>query len=200
MSFGGLRPLDPTRGVAPGPHQGPLSGPLDPTPWWARAPLASLATLRKYFLFFLNNQVASLIFSCAHFSNFSCTQWHLKTQIPLFILVLNDPLLLKLCLLLISPCRRFNYHATMNVKNCIIWSIKPSLIVLLAPVLDISQGTWTSSSSVQKIPLSTILCQRQETQQEWHKGVPFSFYTSETKFTFGHILHMVCWISTKLRS
>ena len=140
------------------------------------------------------------IFSCAHFSNFSCTQWHLKTQIPLFILVLNDPLLLKLCLLLISPCRRLNYHATMNVKNCIIWSIKPSLIVLLAPVLDISQGTWTSSSSIQKIPLSTILCQRQETQQEWHKGVPFSFYTSETKFKFGHILHMVCWISTKLRS
>ena len=25
-------PLDPRRGVAPGPHQGPLSGPLDPTP------------------------------------------------------------------------------------------------------------------------------------------------------------------------
>ena len=30
--FGGLRPLDPHRGVAPGPHQGPLSGPLDPRP------------------------------------------------------------------------------------------------------------------------------------------------------------------------
>ena len=28
--FGGLRPLDPHRGIAPGPHQGPLSGPLDP--------------------------------------------------------------------------------------------------------------------------------------------------------------------------
>ena len=28
--FGGLRPLDPHRGVAPGPHQGPLSGPLGP--------------------------------------------------------------------------------------------------------------------------------------------------------------------------
>ena len=31
-SFQGLCPLDPRRGVAPGPHQGPLSGPLDPTP------------------------------------------------------------------------------------------------------------------------------------------------------------------------
>ena len=31
-SFRGLCPLDPHRGVAPGPHQGPLSGPLDPRP------------------------------------------------------------------------------------------------------------------------------------------------------------------------
>ena len=29
---GGSCPLDPHRGVAPGLHQRPLSGPLDPTP------------------------------------------------------------------------------------------------------------------------------------------------------------------------
>ena len=29
---GGSAPWTPARGVAPGPHQGPLSGPLDPTP------------------------------------------------------------------------------------------------------------------------------------------------------------------------
>ena len=46
--FGGLRPLDPHRGVAPGPHQGPLSGPLDPRPWGASAPLATLVTLRHF--------------------------------------------------------------------------------------------------------------------------------------------------------
>ena len=57
MSFRGLRPLDP--------HQGPLSGPLDPMPWWASAPLASLAMLRNYFLFFLNNQMASLMYESA---------------------------------------------------------------------------------------------------------------------------------------
>ena len=42
--FGGLRPLDPHRGFAPGPHQGPLSGPLDPRPL-ARE-LHSLRSLR----------------------------------------------------------------------------------------------------------------------------------------------------------
>ena len=31
-SFRGLRPLDPHRGFAPGPHQGPYGGPLDPRP------------------------------------------------------------------------------------------------------------------------------------------------------------------------
>ena len=30
--FGGLRPMEPHRVIAPGPHQGPLSGPLDPRP------------------------------------------------------------------------------------------------------------------------------------------------------------------------
>ena len=97
-SFGGLHPLDPhqekqktnkrpknqcqksppngslkakiheLRGASP-PRPPPGALPLDPTPWWASAPLASLATLRNYFLFFLNNQVASLkdeIFCFAH--------------------------------------------------------------------------------------------------------------------------------------
>ena len=40
QSFGGLRPLDPHRGVAPVPHQWPLNGPLDPRPWWASARFA----------------------------------------------------------------------------------------------------------------------------------------------------------------
>ena len=39
-----LCPLNPRRGFAPGPHQGPLSGPLDPTPLYA--PLALLAPLK----------------------------------------------------------------------------------------------------------------------------------------------------------
>ena len=43
-SFRGLCPLDPRRGFAPAPHQGPLSGPLDPTPLYA--PLALLAPLK----------------------------------------------------------------------------------------------------------------------------------------------------------
>ena len=42
-SFRGRCPLDPRRGSAPGPRQGPLSGPLDPTP--LDAPLASLTPL-----------------------------------------------------------------------------------------------------------------------------------------------------------
>ena len=40
-SFRGHCPLDPRRGSAPGPRQGPLSGPLDPTP--LDAPLAPLS-------------------------------------------------------------------------------------------------------------------------------------------------------------
>ena len=44
QSFRGLCPLNPRRGFAPGPHQGPLSGPLDPTPLYA--PLALLAPLK----------------------------------------------------------------------------------------------------------------------------------------------------------
>ena len=44
QSFRGLCPLDPRRGFAPGPHQGPLSGSLDPTPLYA--PLALLAQLK----------------------------------------------------------------------------------------------------------------------------------------------------------
>ena len=42
-SFRGRCPLDPRLGSASGPRQGPLSGPLDPTP--LDAPLASLAPL-----------------------------------------------------------------------------------------------------------------------------------------------------------
>ena len=38
-----LHPLDLHRGIAPGPHQGPLSGPLDPMPWSALSPKRSLA-------------------------------------------------------------------------------------------------------------------------------------------------------------
>ena len=48
-SFRGHCPLDPRRGSAPGPRQGPLSGPLDPTPldaplswiviYWLAAPI-----------------------------------------------------------------------------------------------------------------------------------------------------------------
>ena len=51
-SFRGLCPLDPRRGVAPGPHQGPLSGPLDPTPLRGSARYARFALLgHKLFLF-----------------------------------------------------------------------------------------------------------------------------------------------------
>ena len=46
-SFRGLCPLDPRRGFAPGPHQGPLSGPLDPTPLYV--PLASLTLVNIFF-------------------------------------------------------------------------------------------------------------------------------------------------------
>ena len=38
----GSTPMSPTRGIAPGPHQGSYSGPLDPTPIYA--PLAPPAT------------------------------------------------------------------------------------------------------------------------------------------------------------
>ena len=41
-SFWGLCPLDPHRGFAPGPHQGPLSGPLDLTPLYAPLKLVSI--------------------------------------------------------------------------------------------------------------------------------------------------------------
>ena len=44
LALGGHRPLDPHRGVAPGPQQGPLSRPLDPL---AVTVSASLATVRK---------------------------------------------------------------------------------------------------------------------------------------------------------
>ena len=40
---GGSAPWTPARGVAPGPHQGPYGGPLDPTPIYA-----SLATLQLF--------------------------------------------------------------------------------------------------------------------------------------------------------
>ena len=49
----------PTRDIAPGPHHGPLCGPLDPMPRLARAELDSLATFHNYF-FFLNKQLTSL--------------------------------------------------------------------------------------------------------------------------------------------
>ena len=45
-------PWTPARGVAPGPHQGPLSGPLDPTPLRRSARYARFALLGpKRFLF-----------------------------------------------------------------------------------------------------------------------------------------------------
>ena len=46
---GGSAPWTPARGVAPGPHQGPLSGPLDPTPLRRYARFALLGP--KRFLF-----------------------------------------------------------------------------------------------------------------------------------------------------
>ena len=49
LSFWQLRPLDPRRGDASGPHQGPLSGPLDPTPLYAL--LTTLAPLTGHCLF-----------------------------------------------------------------------------------------------------------------------------------------------------
>ena len=54
----GLRPLDPHQGRCPWTPPGALKQAPGPTPWWAST---SLATLCNYFLFFLNNQVASLI-------------------------------------------------------------------------------------------------------------------------------------------
>ena len=48
VSFRGRCPLDPRQGLCPWTPPGPLSGPLDPRPWGARAPLAALATLRIF--------------------------------------------------------------------------------------------------------------------------------------------------------
>ena len=55
QSFRGLCPLDPRRGFAPGPHQGPLSGPLDPTPLYAPR-LCSLRLNWSIFLALLSDQ------------------------------------------------------------------------------------------------------------------------------------------------
>ena len=48
MSFRGRCPLDPRQGLCPWTPPGPLSGPLDPRPWGARATLTVLATLRIF--------------------------------------------------------------------------------------------------------------------------------------------------------
>ena len=62
MSFGGLCPLDPHQGRCPWTPPGALKRAPGPHAVMGErsARYASLATLRNYFLFFLNNQVASL--------------------------------------------------------------------------------------------------------------------------------------------
>ena len=56
QSFRGLCPLDPRRGFAPGPHQGPLSGPLDPTPLYAPRLCSLRLNWSIYFLALLSDQ------------------------------------------------------------------------------------------------------------------------------------------------
>ena len=70
FGFVGLRPFNPHWGVAPGPHQGPLSGPLDPA---VRCPVAQ-ALPRNFVLRFLIFQCWQ-VYECAKRSGKRVTFW-----------------------------------------------------------------------------------------------------------------------------